>query len=538
MKPDEIRKRFEQQWSSRSIVKDRWDQVARSMDHARGMFFKTEVQESSIEWGRRWMYDGTATHSYKKLSSHLHASLTSPAIQWFDMRYRDPALNESVDAKAWLEKAASTTYDALQDSNFSLQAAEVYKDLVLFGTAAIVHEEAPSTDGWGGFTFSAIPMKEVYFEPDQYGQCYVFYRLLSWKPSQLISKFKDVPERVLKAYEQNNDQKIDVIFCIYRRPGVTASSPRMAPKARPYGYRYVMRESGDELGEEGGYYEMPAYIPRYETMSESQWGNSPGMDALADCYTLNQLIELTLDNVDKALDPPLMHNEGAVIGEIDQTARGVTQMRDINEIAPLPLGINYQAGEMKIEDLRQNIRNHFHISDLQLKESPAMTATEVRVRYEEMQKFLAPTLGNIEEYFLSPLVARAFNILLRAGEFDEIPEIVANDQRGFDVEYLGQLAQSQKADKATNIQQWIGFLAQLAEVIPDIMDTVDSDAVARELADITGVPAKVLQSKGKVKEARERRQQQQEQLAAAEQAQMDGQAAEATGKATQAIRGV
>ena len=412
--------------------------------------------------------------------------------------------------------------------------------MVLFGTAAIVHEENMQADGWGGFTFSSVPVKEVYFDPDNNGNVYAFYRLLRWKPSAVIAKFgiDNVPASITDAYDRDPDTALDIVFAIYPRNNDAEIREVMAPKARPYGYKYILRQGAELIGEEGGYYEMPAFLPRWSKTSESQWGNSPAMVALPDVLTLNWLVKMTLDSCDKVIDPPQKMNEGAVIGELQNKARGLTVMRDINEISPLNVPIRFDVADMKTADLRQAIKSYFHVTDLELKESPAMTATEVRVRYEQMQKFLAPTLGRLESDFLNPLIERAFNMMLRAGQLGKVPEIVRRSGAQWDVKYTGPLAMAQRSDRAVAIQSWVGNLASMAEVLPEMLDVIDSVKIARELGSLLGVPASVMRSDTEVRELRAQREEAQQRMMEAEMQAAEGQAAEAQAKGVANMRAV
>ena len=539
MDSEKIRKRFEQHKGSRNTIEETWEAVAKYIAPYRGRFFYDVAGESSIQWRHRHVFDSTAVQAAKTLASHVHGSLTSPALQWFTLEYRDPQLRKDKEAQAWLQEAAKNVYSALSESNFNLEAAEAYLDMVLFGTSAIVGEESSAPAGeWGGFTFSAVPIKEVYFEPDAKGNVYTFYRLLRWKPSAIIDKFGDVPEYVRDAFENAPDKTVDIIFCIYPRNNGAATTRVLAPSARPYGYKYILRESGEMVGEEGGYYEMPAFLPRWSKTSESQWGNSPAMVALPDVLTLNWLVKMTLDACDKVIDPPQKMAEGSVIGELQNKARGLTVMRDINEISPLNVPIRFDVADMKTADLRQAIKSYFHVTDLELKESPAMTATEVRVRYEQMQKFLAPTLGRLESDFLNPLIERCFNVMLRAGQLGKVPEIVRSRMAQWDVKYTGPLAMAQKSDRAVAIQSWVGNLAAVAEVIPDALDVIDPVTVARELGTLLGVPASLMRSDAEVREMRAQREEAQQRMMQAEMEAAEGQAAEAQARGVANMRAV
>ena len=138
MKPEEIKRRHGALKSQRQTVNETWDAIERYIAPYRGRFFKDERSEQSIEWRKPFIFDSTAVMAAQSLAAHLHTALTSPAIKWFGMRFRDDELNGDREAAEWLETCSDITYQALQDSNFTVEVGETYQDLVDFGTSVIV----------------------------------------------------------------------------------------------------------------------------------------------------------------------------------------------------------------------------------------------------------------------------------------------------------------------------------------------------------------------------------------------------------------
>jgi hypothetical protein len=501
------------------------------------------ISEHAVEWRKREVYDSTAVMAAQSLAASLHGSLTTPAIRWFELRFRDSDLAENQESREWLEDCAQRVYDALQDSNFNLEVNETYLDLVGYGTSIIVEEAGSDpTEDWDGLNFTSIPLKEAYFEPDAVGQVHRLFRLLNWPCSRYIDKFgeENCPKIILDKYEQNPDNTAEVIFCIYPVPANSGAdtSGVLAAEARPFGYKYVTRAGGEEFGGEagsGGYYEMPAFVPRWRKTSESMWGNSPAMIALADVLTLNQTVEMRIKAIEKRIDPPQKVEERALLTDLMLQARGLTVLRDITKLAPIDTGADINAGEIEIADLRSAIRSYFFVDQLELKESPAMTATEVQVRAEMMQRLLGPTLGRLQSDFLDLMVQRTFNILLRAGKLKEVPDRVDAANAAMDIDYMGPLSRAQKTDRAASTERWLMNLLAIAEVLPEVLDVPDPDAIARNTATMLSVPAGMLRDEAEVEEIREQREAAMMAQQEALQAQEEGAAMEAMGKGEQAL---
>lgn len=539
MHPRDIIMRWQAHYSMRKTVEEHWQLIERFVCPGRGKFFQDEKTEHELTWRRRELYDSTAPMAAQSLAASIHGALTSPATKWFRLRFRSDELNEMKEAKEWLEECEDRVFMALQDSNFNIEAAEAYMDLVCFGTTVLV-EETESEDEWKGVQFQVIHIRGCYFDMDWNRDVRNLYREMDMTAGQIVSKFgDDAPEKIRTAYEAaaEVDRKYTVIFCIFRREDkkeADTASP-LGKLERPYGWRYVMADDAQPIGEEGGYYEMPAFVARWRMMSGSQWGFSPAMLALPDILTLNELVQLILRAGEKVLDPVTLTTQRGVMGDLDMEPGGVVVVQDINDVKPYESGARFDVSALQKNDLQSSIRTTFHVDQLELKESPAMTATEVQVRYELMQRLLGPTLGRLQNDFLDPLVSRTFKILMRAGQLPEMPDELRQTGGEMDIEYTGPLARAQRMTEADSMTRWVNNLAPLAQLKPEILDNVDFDAFARELGETLGVPASNIRSEMEIKRLRKQREEAMARQRATQQATGDGQAMEAMGKGKAAL---
>lgn len=548
MKASDIKKRFEALETERSTVEDVWRAIKQYVVPFRGDFFKEVNSEHSVEWrDNRQIYDSTAISACSTLAASIHGSLTSPAIRWFELKYRLDALNDDKEAAEWLENAAARSFEALQDSNFNLEANETYLDLVSFGESGIIEEAEEKNGKFVRLMFQSVPVDEFYFDQDYMGRVLRAFRVYKWDALQILSKFGEehTPGKIkeMAADEKLCDQKMDVIFCIYPRKGAedADTSKILAPKERPFGFKYVIRKDCAELGEEGGYYEMPAFMPRWRKTSGSKHGHGPALIALPDILTVNQLVELILKATEKVIDPANKVTERGLLSDLDLSPGGLTVVRTMDSLEPHESKARFDVSQLQREELQRAIRSIFYVDQLELKESPAMTATEVQTRYELMQRLLGPTLGRLQSDYLDPLVQRTFNILYRAGEFGDPPEIVLENGGHLDIVYTGPLVRAQRADIAQGVTRWIASLAELSQVphekAAEVLDNVDFDQIAKELANLEGVPAKLMASEAVIKKIRKAREEERQRMAEAMAAQEEGAGLEAMGKGQAAVKG-
>jgi len=144
-------------------VEQVWELIERFVLPLRGEFYRDQNNEMEIDWHRRSIYDSTAVFACQALAASIHGNLTSPSQTWFEYAFKDMAMNEDDEIKEWLDECTSLVYAALGESNFDIEIAEAYLELVAYGTAALTEE---LDDNTGKLMFSAMPIKEVYFEED------------------------------------------------------------------------------------------------------------------------------------------------------------------------------------------------------------------------------------------------------------------------------------------------------------------------------------------------------------------------------------
>jgi len=544
MTPEEIVARFRTLEAERRNLDNRWEIISHFVMPNRGRFFEKESDyEESINWRHRELYDSTAVISARLLASSIHSNLTSASGRWFNLRYRDEKMNKDHDAREWLEECERILYDAINESNFDLEIPECYLDLVSYGTAVLLHE----SDGRGGFVFRAAMAREIYFEEGFDGMPINIYRYKKYTALQIVEKYPNTAPEYIKVQARGATTSTvphEVIHCIrLRMENKDADvSEELAPEARPYEERYILSKDAYELTEEkSGYYEIPAYVMRWGRAAGSKFGDSPAINVLADITTLNQTVELTLRAAAKVIDPPTLTQQRGIIGDLDLTSGGVTVVRDINGVKPYESGARFDVSQLTRENLINTIQDAFYTKHLVLKESPAMTATEVNARYEFMQRVLSPVVGRIKADCLDPLIKRGFFILAREGRFPEMPPSVIENYAEMDIEYLGPLARVQKMNDVQSTERLLANLGQIASVAPEVIDTIDWDKLVRMYADRIGVPVAILRSEEEVGEIREQRaeaqaqQQQMEQAQALAGAMKDGSQADLN--ATKAVEG-
>ena len=512
-----IQKRLNKMSSDRSTWEDHWQEI---LDYVMPRKADITFVRSKGEKRTEVLFDSTAITANNLLAASLQGTLTSPSLPWFSLKLRDDDANKVRDIQIWLEDTARRMYAVFNESNFNTEVHEMYLDLCSVGTAAIFVEEANEGFLQGGLHFNTLHIAEYFIQENATGKVDTLYRKYKMTARQAIQEFgeENLGPKIKEAAKMKPDTQFNFIHAV--EP--TADYERAVGKAKtklPFHSCHVCEED-KMVVRVGGYNEFPYLVPRWSKATGEIFGRSPSYNALPDIKTLNKAVEIGLKAWAKAIDPPLLVTDDGVIGRVRMTPAGITVVRSDTAIKPLQIGSNWQITDLKENQLRTAIRQAYYSDQLQLQEGPQMTATEVQVRYELMQRLLGPTLGRFQTEFLNPLIERVFGIMMRADALMPRPEAMSG--MNMDIEYVGPLARSQRMEEAIAVERLYQLAMQVVQVDPTVMDVINHEQAIRMRATLLGVPKTVLRGEDEVAEIREQRaaaqQQAQEQAMAQQQA--------------------
>jgi hypothetical protein len=521
-----IKKRCANLESVRQTWEDHWQEI---LDYVMPRKADVTFVRSRGEKRTEVLYDSTAITANNLLAASLQGTLTSASLPWFHLKLRDTELNQNRDVQLWLEDSAKRMYEIFNESNFNTEVHELYLDLVSIGTGAIFVEEGSKGFDKEGIHFNCLHIAEYFIQENINGKVDTLYRKYKLTARQAIQEFgeENVGEKILESVKEKPDKEFNFIHAVEPTEDYERAVGKSNTKL-PVHSCHVCTED-KMVVRTGGYNEFPYLVPRWSKATGEIFGRSPSYNALPDIKTLNKAVEIGLKAWAKAIDPPLLVQDDGVIGRVRMTPAGITVVRHDGAIKPLQIGSNWQITDMKENQLRTSIRQAYYSDQLQLQDGPQMTATEVQVRYELMQRLLGPTLGRFQSEFLNPLIERTFGIMLRAGALLPEPEVIQGQK--IDVEYVGPLARSQRMEESVAIDRLYELAVNVVQVDPSIMDNINHDEAIRLRGDLLGVPKIVLRSRDEVEELREQRQQAQMAQQQAEQQQQAAQAALTQGQA-------
>lgn len=494
----------------------------------RPRFYTSDVNKGDRR--NQKIIDSTASLSARTMRSGMMSGITSPARPWFKLTTTDPELAENSNVKKWLHTVTQRIASSFLKSNLYNILPIAYGDLGVFGTSAIFCEE----DFTGNvMVFSSLPIGSYMISKNHIGIVDVFFRDFKMTVRQLIQQFGERSEKgdinwdnfsmhVRSLYEQRQlEQWIDVCHVImpnefYDKNKVESKFKKFASvyyekgiTSNNQGYQTnnVLRESGYDV--------FPVLCPRWEVTGEDVYGTScPGMDALGDIKQLQQGEKRTFEAIEKMIRPPMvapssLKNQSASIlpGDITYTdiRDGQQGFRPAHEV-----NFRIQEMEMKQQQIRQRIQRAF-FEDLFLmlasSDRRQITAREIEERHEEKLLALGPVLEQLNQDLLDPLIDIAFDIHLRQGLLPQPPEELQDVE--LKIEYVSIMAQAQKIVGIAGIERFTGFVGQMAQFNPQVLDKINAEQTIDIVADITSVPPSIVRTDDEVAGIRAQREESQ-----------------------------
>ena len=494
----DLLKRFGKLVTQRQTWESHWQEVADYM-----MPRKADVTKQRSKGDKRseLIFDSSPLHAVELLSASLHGMLTNPSTPWFSLRFKNVDTGDADEANEWLQDTTEKMYDAFNRSNFQQEIFELYHDLITFGTASMFIEE----DADDIIRFSTRHIGEIYISENNKGRIDTVFRKFKISARAAILQFgeKNVSNALRGTAMKDPYEEVTILHVVYPRENYDPK--KKDAKNMPFASCYIELDNKHEISQ-SGFNEFPYVVPRYLKASFEIYGRSPAMTALPDVKMLNEMSKTTIKAAQKQVDPPLLVPDDGFILPVRTVPGGLNFYRagTRDRIEPLNIGANNPLGLNMEEQRRNAIRDTFYVNQLMMQNGPQMTATEVVQRNEEKMRLLGPVLGRLQSELLRPLIDRTFAILLRKKIFRQAPQFLAGQD--IQIEYVSPLAKAQRSSELQSIMRAIEIFGSLAQISP-VFDHINIDNLVTHLADIVGVPAKVLNSKAEVNSIRQKKQQ-------------------------------
>lgn len=459
--------------------------------------------------------DETVFYCRVTLQAFLHSGMTNPSQRWSQWTLPDPDLAESAAAKEYLHTLNDRRYQLLARSNFYEVMTWVYGEWPAFGTAVVLIEE----DEQDVFSYIPFGIGSYALADDLRGTCCGVSRRLWMTVDQLLERFapKDAngrPDtsnlsrfsRTVQDAVRNQRwlEKVEVAHLVYKnddyRP--TSDNPEYFAYASLY-WEWNERgeqDSGGFLAKEG-YREWPFMVFRWGRIPGDPWGaDAPGILTLAANKGLQQMKSDQLMAIEVQVKPPVVVPTGLTTASILPAAKNSVDTRTGQAIGPL-VKTEPEAIErigIAMDEERERIMALWWTRLILSNIGSPMARREKTAREVEeisQEKFLV--LGRVVEKAkeaFDTAFAREFAIMARRGF---LPEPIADlAGESITLQYTSFLAIAQGQIGLQRIENFGLMMAQMAKLTEDpaFRLKVDYAQYIDEVANLAGVPPRVIRS--------------------------------------------
>jgi len=450
------------------------------------------------------LFDSTAAIANERFAAVVEDLLTPRTQIWHGLK--PPAgfdeLLKSRDNKIWYEQARDVLFGIryAPSANFASQKHQCYLSLGAFGNYAMFIDEAIG-DRAAPARFIACHMSEIVWSTGVDGRVDTIYRKFELEARNAAKMFGEkTPAKIKAELAKDPFKKFCFIHC-------TKLNEERIQSRRDYrGMRwasYYVFVDDKAIVTAGGYRTWPWAVGRYMVSTREKYGRSPAMLAWPAIMTLQEEKKTVLRAGQLEVHPPvLLTEEGAL--EAFSLRPGALNHGLVNdqgqELAkPFKTGADVPLGMELMQLEKQDIRDAFLQTIFEvLVENPQMTATQVLEIAQSRGVLLAPTMGRLQSEDLGPSIIREMDIAAEAGKLPPLPEELLELEDVYRVEYSSPLARAQRANEALAITRTLEILPAAIAVDPNAAYVMDIPESTRAIAEINGVPAKLLRDEKQI----------------------------------------
>lgn len=431
----------------------------------------------------------------RQLGDAVGAMLRPKGKQWFHMRagYDDSKI--SFDAKRWTEWGTQLMRRAMYDRKALLARAtkEGDHDFATFG-GCVISVDVNRRDNT--LLYRNWHLKDVAWEEDSFGQLCAIHRNWCLTLKELRTYFGDKihpnHERRLKQ-SGGESQEVTVRHIMIRSNDYDWKRSR-----HPWVSLFLDCENQHVL-EQTGSWTRKYVLPRWQTVSGSQYALSPATTvALPDARLLQSMTLTLLDAGERAVSPPMIGVAEAIRGDMQLYAGGFTSVdaeydERLGEVLrPISQDKNGIPFGLEMADrIAGQLREALFLNTLSMPpvSSTEMTAYEVGQRVEEYIRQAIPLFEPMEEDYNGELCEITFETLLHEGAFgpaDSIPPEIQGEEVTWGFE--SPLSESIERNKGQKFLESKALLAEAVAVDPSAVHVLNFQQALRDALEGIGAP--------------------------------------------------
>ncbi len=437
---------------------------------------------------------------------------------WLRLVTQDRDLMKSDNVTRALSAANKKFIRAIEDSNFYEEMGQCIDHCGYIGTTSIYCE---STDK-RILNFRSHYVNQFYFCENYLGEVDTVIRELKLTARQAAQQFvDDCPASIkeLAADPVTSTKEFTFIHVVMPRMGYT---PDATDKEEKKIASYYVSIELKQIVRESGFDEMPYSVGRFYKTNYEKYGRSPAIEVFKTLPLINRMEVSRIRGAERVSNPPwLAPNDGSVRrisndqGSIIYWNAG-NPLSKPEQLRPMD---NVIINDQMIEKKEQEILDAFYVPLFNpLMNKQNMTAFESAERLNLSLQFLSPAVNRLNKYFVTPILERAFGIMLRSGL---LPELDIPELSGATLEFdlVGKASIASRQIELFGTMTAMQQMMQIAQFKPEILDNVNSDKTSRFIQEVNMVPVDLQLSEEEVMFIREQRAEMQAQQMQAQQMQ-------------------
>jgi hypothetical protein len=431
----------------------------------------------------------------RDLGNTLSAMLRPRGQEWFRIRTSDDDINEDPSAKKWLDWATDRQRKVIYDkrARFVRATKEGDHDFATFGQCVLSIDVNDERDG---LLYRTWHLRDCAWMENASLEIDTVFR--KWKPQarNLITLFpKTVDAKVKELADKEPFKEVKCFHIVLPSEEWSLSDEKWkGRKDFPYVSLYIDCDNQTVL-EEVPRRRLGYIIPRWQTVSGSQYAHGPAYVAIADARLLQQMTLTLLEAGQKSVDPPMIAVGEMIQGGVNTYAGGVTWVdADYDErlgevLRPMTVdktGLNWGTEQaMRVEQI---LSRAFYLDQIRMPQfGEVRSATEMRMVYEQWVRSALPLFEPMETEYNSAVCDETFQLALENGAFGspmDIPPMLRGQEIRF--EFDSPLQSSVKRANAQAFLESAQLLATAAQLDPNAVHVFNTRQAVRDALDGAG----------------------------------------------------
>ena len=423
------------------------------------------------------VFDATAPIAYMDLAGDYQLGLTPPNEDWVKQGLEpgvitrlDLSPDDVLRVEAQLEAQTDEIFRFIRQSNFDTEIHEAFLDMVASTGALLVNEG----DDLDPLVFKAVPINEFIPEEGPHGVVETVFREHLVPGRSLTRLWPDAEWTgdTQRNVEDSPDEKVKIL-----------EATIFNPETQEYDY-VVIEMKVDHVALEDTFKVTPWVVFRSNVVPGEVLGRGPGVMALPDIRTLNEMARLILENATWAIVGAYQTDDYGVVNvdSIDLDAGIIIPIEPGSQgIRPIERSGDFRISQEMVADLRITVKGYFLRAELPPVDAPVRTATEIGTRAQIALNRIGPPTARVYSELIRPLWRRIRDILLRKNQIQPIEGVGERDIRVVPISPFAQASEQAQAFRAFNAMVTLAGM--------------DPEGVAR-IVDLAGFERKFLLDSG------------------------------------------